>query len=122
MITSNGQIIQVTNLTRDWARCVIDVPLPATTDVPQGTEILQQVGADACTDDELSPMLLDEPSVMGVEDIGVDELNMRLVARTLPGKQFDVGRQLRMRVTEAFKREGITSTPMVNTETTDMGS
>ena len=122
VIISNGQIIQVTNLTRDWARCVVDVPLPATVDVPQATEILQQVGADACADDDLSTVLLDEPSVMGVEDIGVDELNMRLVARTLPGKQFDVGRQLRQRVTAAFRREGITSTPTVNTETLSVGS
>jgi moderate conductance mechanosensitive channel len=122
VITSNGQIIQVTNLTRDWARCVVDVPLPATVDVPTATEILQQVGADACADDDLATMLLDQPSVMGVEGIGIDELNMRLVARTLPGKQFDVGRYLRVRVTEAFKREGIASTPTVNTETTSVGS
>ena len=27
--TPNGQIIQVTNLSRDWARAVIDVPVPA---------------------------------------------------------------------------------------------
>ena len=120
--TPNGQIIQVTNLTRDWARCVVDVPLPASVDVPTATEILQQVGADACADDDLSTVLLDQPSVMGVEGIGVDELNMRLVARTLPGKQFDVGRDLRVRVTEAFKREGIASTPTVNTETTSVGS
>ncbi len=119
---ANGQIIQVTNLTKDWARCVVDVPLPATVDVPSATEVLQQVGADACADDELSTVLLDEPTVMGVESIGVDELNMRLVARTLPGKQFDVGRELRVRVTEAFKREGIASAPTVNTETTSVGS
>jgi small conductance mechanosensitive channel len=122
VIVGNGQIIQVTNLTRDWARSVVDVPLPATVDVSTATEILQRVGADACADDNLSTVLLDEPSVMGVEGIGVDELNMRLVARTLPGKQFDVGRDLRARVTEAFRREGITSTPTMNTETTDIGS
>jgi small conductance mechanosensitive channel len=31
-----------------------------------------------------------------------------VVARTLPGKQFDVGRDLRARITLVFLREGIT--------------
>jgi moderate conductance mechanosensitive channel len=30
-----------------------------------------------------------------------------MVARTLPGKQFEVGRELRVRVAVAFQREGI---------------
>jgi small conductance mechanosensitive channel len=33
MITPNGQIAQVTNLSRDWARAVVDVPVPAGADV-----------------------------------------------------------------------------------------
>jgi small-conductance mechanosensitive channel len=28
VITPNGQITQVTNLSRDWARAVVDVPVP----------------------------------------------------------------------------------------------
>jgi small conductance mechanosensitive channel len=31
---------------------------------------------------------------MGVESIEVDTVNLRMVARTLPGKQFEVGRRL----------------------------
>ena len=34
-------------------------------------------------------------------------MNLRTVARTLPGKQFDVGRQLRVRIAVAFQREGL---------------
>ena len=33
VITRNGQITQVTNLSRDWARAVVDVPVPASADV-----------------------------------------------------------------------------------------
>jgi small conductance mechanosensitive channel len=28
VVTPNGQIVQVVNLSRDWARAVIDIPLP----------------------------------------------------------------------------------------------
>jgi small-conductance mechanosensitive channel len=105
--TPNGQIVQVTNLSRDWARVVVDVPVPARVDVNHVTTILKQVCTDIFAEEDLRPMLLDPPNVMGVESLEVDHFNLRVVARTLPGKQFDVGRALRSRITLVFLREGI---------------
>ncbi len=116
VITPNGQIVQATNLSRDWARAVLDVPVPATADVGRVTAILQEMGAAAYADDNLRPLLLDSPSVMGVESIEVDQLNIRVVARTLPGKQFDVGRELRSRIADALRIEGIAVAAMLDTE------
>jgi small-conductance mechanosensitive channel len=106
----NGQIVKVVNLSRDWARAVVDVPLPTTTDVNRVNEILREVGRQAFRDAALRRLLLDEPSVMGVESLGLDQVNVRMVARTLPGKQFEVGRDLRARVVLALRREGLTLT------------
>ena len=117
VITPNGQIVQATNLSRDWARAVVDVPVPSTADIGRVTAILQHVGIEAYADEELRTLLLDEPSVMGVESIEVDQLNIRVVARTLPGKQFDVGRRLRTLIAEALRKEGIVVAPMLDTET-----
>ncbi len=108
IIVPNGQIARTVNLSRDWARAVVDVPIPATVGVGRATEILQLVGAAAWGDPELRALLLDAPTVMGVEAIEVDEFRIRMVARTLPGKQFAVGRELRTRVAVAFRREGLT--------------
>jgi moderate conductance mechanosensitive channel len=105
--TPNGQIIQVTNLSRDWARAVIDVPVPAAIDVSRVTGILRRVGQEVWEDDGLRKMMLDPPTVMGVERIEVDTFSVRMVARTLPGMQFDVGREIRARVASAFRDEGI---------------
>jgi moderate conductance mechanosensitive channel len=105
--TPNGQIIQVTNLSRDWARAVIDVPVPAAVDVSHVTDVLKRVGQEAYSDKQLRKMMLDPPTVMGVERIEVDTFSVRMVARTLPGIQFDVGRELRSRVALAFRLEGI---------------
>jgi small conductance mechanosensitive channel len=107
VITPNGQIAQVTNLSRDWARAVIDVPIPLTADVNRVTTVLHDVGAAAYADSSLHRLLLDEPSVMGVESIEVDQFQVRVVARTLPGKQFEVGRALRVWITRALRDEGI---------------
>lgn len=106
----NGQIVKVTNLSKDWARAAIDVPVAASADITRVNEILHEVGTRAYQDSKLQPLLLDEPSVMGVEDLTVDQMNIRMVARTLPGKQFEVGRELRVRVAAALRREGISET------------
>lgn len=107
VVTPNGLIAQVTNLSRDWARAVIDVPVPATSDVNRVSEILRRTGDEAFEDEEFRGVLLDPPSVMGVESLEVDQFQVRVVARTLPGRQFEVGRALRVRIASAFLREGI---------------
>jgi small conductance mechanosensitive channel len=107
VITPNGQIAQVTNLSRDWARAIIDIPVPVIVDVNHVSDVLRQVGVAAFQDPELRPLLLDPPTVMGVESIEVDQFKIRVVARTQPGKQFEVGRALRARITRTLLREGI---------------
>lgn len=103
----NGQIIKALNLSKDWARAVVDVPVSHSADLNQVTDTLRGVTATAMRDDGLPDLLLDEPQLMGVESIGVETLNLRLVARTLPGKQFEVGRRLRSLVITAFSEAGI---------------
>ena len=115
VITSNGQITQVTNLSRDWARAVVDVPVPAAMDVNQVSDTLRLIGEQAYQEPELRRLLLDAPAVMGVQSIDVDEFQVRLVARTLPGKQFDVGRMLRARIAAVFRSEGIHLPPDLET-------
>ncbi|HVM67370.1 MAG TPA: mechanosensitive ion channel family protein [Acidimicrobiales bacterium] len=110
VIIPNGQIQQVTNLSRDWARAVIDVPVPASVDVGHAIAILRKAGSDAFDDPDLRPLLLDPPTVMGVESIDVNTFSLRMVARTLPGKQFEVGAALRTRVAKALLDAGITVT------------
>jgi len=123
IITPNGSIVQLTNLSRDWARAVVDVPFPPSVDIGHVSEILRQVGREIFADDELHAQLLDEPSVMGVQSIEVDQIHVRMVARTLPGRQFLVGLALRGRIATALRREGIHVPIELDTsEPTDMTS
>jgi moderate conductance mechanosensitive channel len=123
IFTSNGSIIQLTNLSRDWARVVVDVPFPITVDVGHASEILRQVGREAFADDVLQPQLLDAPAVMGVQSIEVNQIHVRVVARTLPGRQFLVGLALRGRIAAALRAEGIhVSSELDSSESQDMTS
>ena len=111
----NGQITKASNLSRDWARTVIDVPVPAHLDVNQVTDLLVRVGESAYEDEQLRRYLLDVPTVMGVDTLTVDAVHLRMVARTLPGKQFEVGRELRVRVARALGRYGISVPDVTDT-------
>ncbi len=107
VITPNGQISQVTNLSRDWARAVVDVPVPAAVDVHRVSDLLRLIGNEAYQEPGVRGLLLDPPAVMGVQSIDLNQFQVRMVARTLPGKQFEVGRILRVRITAGLRREGI---------------
>lgn len=103
----NGQIMKSLNLSKDWARAVVDIPVPTNADLNAVNELLHAVCENAMKNPAMSELLLDQPQLMGVESLELDTVNLRMVARTLPGKQFEVGRQLRLLVIAALARAGI---------------
>jgi small-conductance mechanosensitive channel len=103
----NGQIVKTVNLSKDWARAVVDIPVSTSADLNRVNEVLHQECERALDNPLLGQLLLDAPTVMGVESIAVDTVTLRVVARTLPGKQFEAGRQLRVLVIRALARAGI---------------
>jgi moderate conductance mechanosensitive channel len=117
VVVPNGEIRQVTNLSKDWARVVLDIPLAVDADIPKATEILHRISDEISTDEDWAPLLLDSPSVMGIQKFAVGFLQLRFVARTLPGKQWDVARELRGRIAERFREAGVVvAQPLVAAE------
>jgi moderate conductance mechanosensitive channel len=103
----NGNIVRSLNLSKDWARAVVDIPVPTSADLNVVNDVLHELTKNATDDPELRDLLLDAPQLMGVESIELDTVNVRMVARTLPGKQYEVGRRLRVLVVRALRRAGI---------------
>jgi len=113
----NGQIVKSLNLSKDWARAVVDIPVPTSADINVVNEALREVSTAAMEDNGLPDLLLDEPQVMGVESIERDTVNLRMVARTLPGKQFEVGRRLRALIVKSLRRAGVADAEAASTRT-----
>lgn len=105
----NSALRQVTNLSREWSRVVIDVPIPVDQDLDAATKVVRDAAESVCEDPAWRDAILGEPVVAGVESIEVDHLQLRLVARTLPGKQFDVARVLRLRIARALQHVGVST-------------
>lgn len=103
----NGQITTVSNLTKSWSRAVVDVSVAYKEDVDRVIVILRDLGAEFAADPEWGQLLLGDPEVPGVENLAESGVIIRVMARTLPLKQWDVARELRRRIKQRFEREGI---------------
>jgi moderate conductance mechanosensitive channel len=105
----NGEIRQLTNLSVEWARLVVDVPLRSTDDVPGAITRLRQVSEEMAADPAWEDVLLEGPEVLGVEDLELELLRVRVVARVRPSDQWRAGRELRLRITSGLAEAGIST-------------
>ncbi len=109
VVVPNSALRQVTNLSKDWSRAVIDIPVSVTEDLGRVTALLKEVVDAMTAEPPWRSLLLGEPVVAGVETIDVGYVQLRLIARTLPGRQFEVAREIRLRAATALRSEGIAS-------------
>ncbi len=109
VVVPNSALRQVTNLSKDWSRAVIDIPVSVAEDLEQVTSLLKDVVAAMARDPRWSDLLLGDPVVAGVEAIDVGYVQLRLIARTLPGRQFEVAREIRLRASTALRAAKIAS-------------
>jgi small conductance mechanosensitive channel len=106
-IVPNGEIKKVSNLTRTWARVVLDVSVAYSQDTDQVTAAMKAVGDELWNDGDWRPLLIDPAQVPGIESIADGTVNIRMMVKTLPLKQWDVARELRRRLKLRFDAEGI---------------
>jgi small conductance mechanosensitive channel len=103
----NGEISQVSNLSRDWGQLFVDVFIPQETSSDTALAALERVCAELRTDASWSPVLVDGPRALGVESFGPVGATLRLQLRTVPGRQDDAARELRRRIQNRFEQEHI---------------
>jgi small conductance mechanosensitive channel len=103
----NGEIKIVSNLSKEWARSVLDVSISYREDVDQIMELLKQIGKELAAEEPWKSVLLEPLQIFGVERFGESELVIRVVVKTAPLKQWEVGRELRRRIKIRFDEKGI---------------
>ena len=103
----NGEIKIVSNLSKEWARSVLDVSISYREEVDQVMEVLRQIGKEMAAEEPWKSALLEPLQIFGVERFGESELVIRTVVKTVPLKQWDVGRELRRRIKIRFDEKGI---------------
>ena len=106
-VVPNGEIKHVQNLTRSWSRAVLDIGVAYKEDVDRVIAVMREVGRQMWEDQDWRPFLVEEAAVLGVESFGESSVNIRMMSKTLPLKQWEVARELRRRLKRRFDEEGI---------------
>ncbi|MFB4318468.1 mechanosensitive ion channel family protein [Actinomadura sp. 21ATH] len=103
----NGEIKKVGNESQNWGRTVLDIPVDIGEDVEKVKEIMKRTADELSVAADWDEIILEEPSVWGVQALAGDAVIVRIVLKTAPGRQADVARELRERVKKAFDEAGI---------------
>ncbi len=106
-VIPNGEIRILSNLTRDWARAVVDVHVAFETDFGAVQRALERAAQQAQADESLKTDVLEAPEAVGWVGFKDWGIQVRLTARTVAGKQWAVANVLRRCVLEALQAEGV---------------
>ncbi len=106
-IVPNGEIRVVSNKSRDWSRAVVDVGITYDADVDTAVTALNVIGEQLLLDTAVAPLLLETPTVTGVEGLDDWAVRLRIMAKTAPGAQWDVMRHFRRQIRLDFAEKGI---------------
>ncbi len=98
----NGVITRVGNMSQEWARALLDIAVPYGCDVDVVSDLILQVATDMADEVQYDELFLDVPEIWGVEALGDDSVDVRLVIKTQPGQQWAIARELRRRIKNAF--------------------
>jgi moderate conductance mechanosensitive channel len=103
----NGEITQVSNMTKEWSRYVIDVGVAYKENVDHVMNVLEDIGQGLQADQKFKSFILEPLEILGVDDFGDSQVTIKVMIKTLPLKQWLVGRELRRRIKNTFDRKGI---------------
>jgi moderate conductance mechanosensitive channel len=103
----NGEISRVGNLSQQWSRSLLDIPVAYNTDLDEAIDIIKRTADELWHDRAWRGLILEEPDVWGVEAFADSAILIRVVLKTVPAQQWAVSRELRMRVKAAFDDAGI---------------
>jgi moderate conductance mechanosensitive channel len=108
----NGIINRIGNESQGWARAVVDFPVAYDQDLPEVRQTMKDTAEQMWTEPRWHDVIMEEPEVWGVESVSSDAIVMRLVARTLPLRQWEVARELRERLKNALASASVHGEPV----------
>ncbi|MFE3604936.1 mechanosensitive ion channel family protein [Streptomyces goshikiensis] len=103
----NGEIKRIGNLSQGWATAGVDVQVRPTENLAHIREVVQRVAEGLAKDSPWDERLWGPVEVLGLDEVLLASMTVKVSAKTMPGQQFAVERELRWRIKEAFDAAGI---------------
>jgi small-conductance mechanosensitive channel len=102
-----SEVSSVINLTKDYAYYVGNVTVSYREDPDRVTEVLREVAGELMNDAAYRPFILEPLEIIGIDKMTELGVTIQSRLKTLPRKQWMVGREFARRMKRAFDREGI---------------
>ena len=106
-VFANGEVKTMANMSKDFAYYVISVGVAYDDDPDRVVQVLNDAGASLMTDAAFQPHILDPLEVYGIDAFEADRVVVKGRIKTVPQKQWLVGRELRKRVARLLRERGI---------------
>jgi small conductance mechanosensitive channel len=103
----NGEIVRVANKSQGWSTAIVDLPVAYAEDIERAKQLISEVVHAVYADEAFAGVILEEPTVAGVEQITGSTVTIRVIAKTEPNEQWGVQRAIRERVKVAFDAAGV---------------
>lgn len=103
----NGSITALANMTRDWSAYVFDIGIAYKEDVDRVTRLMGAVAAEMRADRQFSRLISADMEIFGLDKFADSAVMIKARIKTVPGKQWDVGRDYLRRLKQALDREAI---------------
>lgn len=103
----NGAVQQMSNLTKDFSYYVLDMGVAYKEDTDRVVQVMQDVSAELQADPAFGPNMLEPIEILGVDAFEDSQVTIKARLKTVPLKQWAVGREYRRRVKKAFDAQGI---------------
>jgi small conductance mechanosensitive channel len=103
----NGAIQTLANKSKDFSYYVIDLGVSYREDPDRVGEVLRGIGAEMQADPAYSPWILEPVEIFGVDAFGDWSIVLKMRIKTVPLKQWEVGREFRKRIRRRFEEENI---------------
>jgi len=103
----NGAIQTLANRSKDFSYYVIDLGISYREDPDHVADLLRRIGAEMQADQKYAPFILEPVEILGVDSFGDWSMVLKMRIKTVPMKQWDVGREFRKRLRRLFEQEGI---------------
>jgi small-conductance mechanosensitive channel len=103
----NGSIERLSNLSKDFAYSVLDVGVAYKEDPDVVMAALREIGAELASRPAYQLSILEPIEILGVDALGESQLTIKIRFKTLPLKQWEIGRELRRRIKKGFDQRGI---------------
>ncbi|MFF6881828.1 mechanosensitive ion channel family protein [Streptomyces sp. NPDC012421] len=103
----NGEIKRIGNLSQGWATASVDVTVRPTEDLDQVQAVITAAGEAMAKDEPWNERLWGPVEILGLTEVLLDSMTVRVSAKTMPGKKLGVERELRWRIKRGLDEAGI---------------